>query len=375
MHIKEIFAREIIDSRGNPTVEADVILESNIMGRASIPSGASTGSNEALELRDHDTNRYLGRGVLSAVSNISNKIAPALVGLSALDQKNIDHIMLELDGSETKKNLGANAILAVSLAVAKAAAQQQNIQLYEHISRINGTEYQYCMPIPMMNILNGGEHADNNVDIQEFMIQPIGAKTFSDALRMGVEIFHQLKSVLKHKGLSISVGDEGGFAPNLASNAQALSIIHEAIEKSGYRIGHDVMLALDCAASEFYRDGRYYLNGENKNYSSKDFVDYLAKLSEQYPIHSIEDGLDENDWLGWQILTNKLGNKLQLVGDDLFVTNSQILQKGIDKDIANSILIKPNQIGTLTETLEAITLAHTAGYTTVISHRSGETVL
>ncbi|OQX37844.1 MAG: phosphopyruvate hydratase [Oceanospirillales bacterium LUC14_002_19_P2] len=371
--IKEIKAREIMDSRGNPTIEADVILESGAMGRACAPSGASTGSREALELRDGDKSRYLGKGVLTAVSNVNGPIREALLGKDAADQRAIDNLMIELDGTESKNKLGANAILAVSLAAAKAAAAEKGIPLYQHIADLNGTSGQYSMPVPMMNILNGGEHADNNVDIQEFMVQPVGASSFAEALLMGAEIFHNLKKVLSAKGLSTSVGDEGGFAPNLASNADALAVIKEAVENAGYKLGDDVTLALDCAASEFYRDGKYDLKGEGKAFDSEGFADYLADLANQYPIISIEDGLDESDWDGWKVLTEKLGNKLQLVGDDLFVTNTRILKEGIDKGIANSILIKFNQIGSLSETLDAIRMAREAGYTAVISHRSGET--
>ena len=371
--IKEIKAREIMDSRGNPTIEADVILESGAMGRACAPSGASTGSREALELRDGDKSRYLGKGVLTAVGNVNGPIRDALLGKDAADQRAIDNLMIELDGTESKNKLGANAILAVSLAAAKAAAAEKGIPLYQHIADLNGTSGQYSMPVPMMNILNGGEHADNNVDIQEFMVQPVGASSFAEALRMGAEIFHNLKKVLSAKGLSTSVGDEGGFAPNLASNADALAVIKEAVENAGYKLGDDVTLALDCAASEFYRDGKYDLKGEGKVFDSAGFADYLADLANQYPIISIEDGLDESDWDGWKVLTEKLGNKLQLVGDDLFVTNTRILKEGIDKSIANSILIKFNQIGSLSETLDAIRMAREAGYTAVISHRSGET--
>ncbi|WP_211827019.1 phosphopyruvate hydratase [Kistimonas asteriae] len=371
--IKEIKAREIMDSRGNPTIEADVILESGAMGRACAPSGASTGSREALELRDGDKSRYLGKGVLTAVGNVNGSIRDALLGKDAADQRAIDNLMIELDGTESKNKLGANAILAVSLAAAKAAAAEKGIPLYQHIADLNGTSGQYSMPVPMMNILNGGEHADNNVDIQEFMVQPVGASSFAEALRMGAEIFHNLKKVLSAKGLSTSVGDEGGFAPNLASNADALAVIKEAVENAGYKLGDDVTLALDCAASEFYRDGKYDLKGEGKVFDSAGFADYLADLANQYPIISIEDGLDESDWDGWKVLTEKLGNKLQLVGDDLFVTNTRILKEGIDKSIANSILIKFNQIGSLSETLDAIRMAREAGYTAVISHRSGET--
>ncbi len=371
--IVDIKGREVLDSRGNPTVEADVILDNGIVGSACAPSGASTGSREALELRDGDKSRYLGKGVLKAVSNINGPIRDLLLGKDPLDQKALDRAMIELDGTENKGKLGANAILAVSLANAKAAAQDQDLPLYAHIANLNGTPGQYSMPVPMMNIINGGEHADNNVDIQEFMVQPVGAKTFADALRMGAEIFHHLKAVLKARGLSTSVGDEGGFAPNLASNEDALAAIAEAVANAGYTLGDDVTLALDCASSEFFENGQYDLAGEGKVFDAAGFADYLAGLSERYPIISIEDGMDESDWSGWKVLTDKIGNKVQLVGDDLFVTNTKILKEGIEKGIANSILIKFNQIGSLTETLEAIQMAKAAGYTAVISHRSGET--
>ena len=371
--IVDIKGREVLDSRGNPTVEADVLLDNGIIGSACAPSGASTGSREALELRDGDKSRYLGKGVLKAVANINGPIRDLLLGKDPLDQKALDHAMIKLDGTENKGSLGANAILAVSLAAAKAAAQDQDLPLYAHIANLNGTPGVYSMPVPMMNIINGGEHADNNVDIQEFMVQPVGAKTFSEGLRMGTEIFHHLKAVLKARGLSTAVGDEGGFAPNLASNEDALKVISEAVANAGYKLGTDVTLALDCAASEFYEDGKYNLSGEGQVFNSEGFADYLKGLTERYPIISIEDGLDESDWDGWKILTDKIGEKIQLVGDDLFVTNTKILKEGIDKKIANSILIKFNQIGTLTETLEAIQMAKAAGYTAVISHRSGET--
>lgn len=371
--IVDIKGREVLDSRGNPTVEADVLLDNGIIGSACAPSGASTGSREALELRDGDKSRYLGKGVLKAVANINGPIRDLLLGKDPVDQKALDHAMIALDGTENKGSLGANAILAVSLAAAKAAAQDQDLPLYAHIANLNGTPGVYSMPVPMMNIINGGEHADNNVDIQEFMVQPVGAKSFSDALRMGTEIFHHLKAVLKARGLNTAVGDEGGFAPNLASNEDALKVISEAIANAGYTLGTDVTLALDCAASEFYEDGKYNLSGEGQVFSSEGFAEYLKGLTQRYPIISIEDGLDESDWDGWKILTDKIGEKVQLVGDDLFVTNTKILKEGIDKNIANSILIKFNQIGTLTETLEAIQMAKAAGYTAVISHRSGET--
>jgi len=371
--IANIKGREVLDSRGNPTVEADVILEDGTIGSACAPSGASTGSREALELRDKDTSRYLGKGVLKAVEAVNAKIRDALIGKDAADQRALDNIMLELDGTENKANLGANAILAVSLAAAKAAAASLGKPLYAHIADLNGTSGKYSMPVPMMNILNGGEHADNNVDIQEFMVQPVAAKSFAEALRIGAEIFHALKKVLSSKGLNTAVGDEGGFAPDLPSNEGALAVIQEAVEKAGYKLGTDVTLALDCASSEFYKDGQYQLSGEGKSFDSAGFADYLAGLCERYPIVSIEDGMDESDWDGWKVLTEKLGDKVQLVGDDLFVTNTKILKQGIDKSIGNSILIKFNQIGSLSETLDAIKMAQDAGYTAVISHRSGET--
>ncbi|AKO52144.1 enolase [Marinobacter psychrophilus] len=371
--IANIKAREILDSRGNPTVEADVILKDGTLGRACAPSGASTGSREALELRDGDASRYLGKGVLKAVAAINGKIRDALMGKDAADQRGLDNTMLALDGTENKANLGANAILAVSLAAAKAAAASLGKPLYEHIADINGTAGKYSMPVPMMNILNGGEHADNNVDIQEFMVQPVAAKSFADALRIGAEIFHSLKKVLQAQGLNTAVGDEGGFAPNLPSNEAALAMIQEAVEIAGYKLGTDITLALDCAASEFYKNGQYLLAGEGKSFDSAGFADYLAGLAERYPIVSIEDGMDESDWDGWKILTDKMGDKIQLVGDDLFVTNTKILKRGIDTGVANSILIKLNQIGSLSETLDAIKMAQDAGFTAVISHRSGET--
>ena len=371
--ISRIIGREILDSRGNPTVEADVYLDSGVMGRACAPSGASTGSREALELRDGDKGRYMGKGVEKAVAAVNEKIAPALIGMDPVAQTDIDKTMIDLDGTENKETLGANAILAVSLAVAKAAATEKGVALYEHIADLNGTSGQYSMPVPMMNIINGGEHADNNVDIKEFMVQPVGAKSFKEALRMGAEIFHNLKKVLSAKGLNTAVGDEGGFAPNLSSNAEALAVIVEAVEKAGYKMNEDVTLALDCAASEFYKEGKYVLSGEDKSFDSEAFGDYLAELCEQYPIVSIEDGLDESDWDGWASLTKKIGDKVQLVGDDLFVTNTKILKRGTENGIGNSILIKFNQIGSLTETLEAIKMAKDAGFTAVISHRSGET--
>ncbi|RMF18144.1 MAG: phosphopyruvate hydratase [Gammaproteobacteria bacterium] len=373
VEIKDIRGREVLDSRGNPTVEAEVTTACGHIGIACAPSGASTGSREALELRDGDKSRYLGKGVLKAVDNINTTIREALVGKDAADQRAIDNVMLELDGTENKSHLGANAILAVSLACAKAAAAAKGMPLYAHIAELNGTPGQYSMPVPMMNILNGGEHADNNVDIQEFMVQPVAAPTFREALRCGAEIFHALKAVLKARGLNTAVGDEGGFAPNLPSNEEALAAIREAVSKAGYELGKDVTLALDCASSEFYENGTYNLSGEGKTFDSEGFADYLADLTERYPVVSIEDGMDESDWDGWAVLTRKIGNKVQLVGDDLFVTNTRILKEGIEKGIANSILIKFNQIGSLSETLDAIKMAKEAGYTAVISHRSGET--
>ncbi len=365
-------AREILDSRGNPTVEADVILASGAEGSACAPSGASTGSREALELRDKDPQRYGGKGVQQAVANINTTIQAALKGREVSDQTGLDTHMLELDGTDNKSKLGANAILAVSLAVAKAAASEAGVPLYAHLGELNGSSA-FSLPVPMMNIVNGGEHADNNVDIQEFMIQPTGAPTFKEALRHGAEIFHALKSVLGKQGLSTAVGDEGGFAPDLPSNAAALDAIMQAVEIAGFTVGKDIQLALDCAASEFYVDGQYVLKGEGKRYSSEEFVDYLQQLATNYPILSIEDGMDESDWEGWAKLSGRIGDTVQLVGDDLFVTNTKILQRGIDENIANSILIKFNQIGSLTETLQAINMAKAAGYTAVISHRSGET--
>ncbi len=371
--ITDIKAREVLDSRGNPTVEADVTLASGAFGTACAPSGASTGSREALELRDGDTSRYLGKGVLKAVAAINGPIRAALLGKDACDQRGLDQLMIDLDGTENKGNLGANAILAVSLAAAKAAAVGKGMPLYAHIAELNGNPGDYSMPVPMMNIINGGEHADNNVDIQEFMVQPVSAPNFAEALRMGAEIFHSLKKVLTARGLNTAVGDEGGFAPNLASNEEALVVIQEAIELAGYKLGEDITLALDCAASEFYKEGLYDLAGEGKKFDSEAFADYLADLTRKYPIISVEDGMDESDWDGWAILTRKIGDKVQLVGDDLFVTNTKILARGIEQQIGNSILIKFNQIGTLSETLDAITMAQDAGFTAVISHRSGET--
>ena len=371
--IKDIRAREILDSRGNPTIEADVILADGTIGRAAVPSGASTGSREALELRDGDKDRYMGKGVKKAIANVNSQIRSALVDKDVTEQQKIDDAMIALDGTENKESLGANAMLAVSLATAKAAAKSQGLPLHQYIANLRN-QTSLTMPVPMMNILNGGEHADNTVDIQEFMIEPVGFTSFSEALRAGTEIFHSLKSVLKSQGLSVSVGDEGGFAPNLRSNEEAITVIMQAIEQVGYKAGEDIHLALDCAASEFYKDGKYVLAGEgNKTFDSQQFSDYLVGLARQYPIISIEDGLDESDWDGWKYLTEQIGDKVQLVGDDLFVTNPAILQEGIDKHIANAILIKFNQIGTLSETLDAIYLAKKNGYATVISHRSGET--
>ena len=366
--IEKIRAREIIDSRGNPTVEVDVMLISGV-GRAAVPSGASTGTREALELRDKDDSRYLGKGVLKAVDNINSVIAPKIEGMDAAEQTEIDRQMLTLDGSPNKENLGANAILGVSMAVARAAASAFELPLYRYLGGINAC----VLPLPMMNIINGGEHASNNLDIQEFMVMPKGADSISMAVRMGAEIFHNLKKILNKKGLQVAVGDEGGFAPNLGSNEEALALIITAIESAGYEPGKDVGLALDAAASEFYEDGKYRFKSENKSMSAADLVDYYGNLVEKYPILSIEDGLAEQDWDGWAIMTKQLSDKIQIVGDDLFVTNSSILKEGIDKNIANSILVKLNQIGTVTETMETIEMAKLAGYTTVISHRSGET--
>ena len=371
--IKDIRAREILDSRGNPTIEADVILADGTVGRAAAPSGASTGSREALELRDGDKTRFMGKGVKKAVSNVNSQIRSALIDKDVTEQQAIDDAMIALDGTENKESLGANAMLAVSLATAKAAAKSQNLPLHQYIANLRN-QTSLTMPVPMMNILNGGEHADNTVDIQEFMIEPVGFTSFSEALRAGTEIFHSLKSVLKSQGLNTAVGDEGGFAPNLRSNEEAITVIMQAIEQVGYKAGEDIHLALDCAASEFYKNGQYVLAGEgNKAFDSQGFSDYLVGLARQYPIISIEDGLDESDWDGWKYLTEQIGDKVQLVGDDLFVTNPTILQEGIDKHIANAILIKFNQIGTLSETLDAIYMAKKNGYATIISHRSGET--
>ncbi|CCO07564.1 phosphopyruvate hydratase [Desulforamulus hydrothermalis] len=367
--ISEIFAREILDSRGNPTLEAEVWLEDGTMGRAAVPSGASTGAYEAVELRDGDQGRYLGKGVSQAVDNVNEIIGPELIGLDVTDQAGIDRLMTELDGTPNKSKLGANAILGVSLAVARAAANYSGLPLYQYIGGVNARE----LPVPMMNILNGGVHADNNVDIQEFMILPVGADSFSEGLRMGAEIFHRLKSVLKGRGLNTAVGDEGGFAPNLKSNEEALAVIMEAIEKAGYKPGQDILLGLDVAATELYKDGKYILEGEGVTYTSDQMIDFYRRLTDKYPIISIEDGLAEDDWEGWAKLTGALGQQIQLVGDDLFVTNTERLAKGIKAGVANSVLIKVNQIGTLSETLDAIETAKRAGYTAVVSHRSGET--
>ncbi len=367
--IVDVVAREILDSRGNPTVEADVLLESGVMGRAAVPSGASTGAREAIELRDGEARRYGGKGVLKAVENVNTEISEAIVGLDASEQTFIDRTLIDLDGSDNKSRLGANAMLAVSMAVAKAAAEESGLPLYRYF----GGSGAMRMPVPMMNVVNGGAHANNTLDMQEFMIVPVGQQSFREALRCGAEIFQKLKSIIDARGMSTAVGDEGGFAPDLPTHAAALDMIVEAIGKAGYSAGQDVMLALDCAASEFYKDGAYVLESENKKLSSAQFCDYLSDLAGRYPIVSIEDGMAENDWDGWKTLTSRLGRKLQLVGDDVFVTNPAILREGIQQGVANSILIKVNQIGTLTETFAAIELAKRAGYGTVISHRSGET--
>ncbi len=366
--IKAVKAREIIDSRGNPTVEADVILSNGVMGRAAVPSGASTGSREAIELRDGGA-RYLGKGVQTAVANVNGEIAKAIAGMEVTDQDSIDRAMIALDGTENKARLGANALLAVSMAAAHAAANDQGLPLYQYLGKADA----YKLPVPMMNIINGGAHADNSVDMQEFMILPVTAPSMAESIRYGAEVFHSLKSVLKKRGLNTAVGDEGGFAPDLSSNEQAIEVILEAIDKAGFKVGQDIWLGLDVASSEFYKDGKYLLESEGKSFSAEQFTAYLENWVDQYPILSIEDAMAEGDWAGWAHLTKVLGNRVQLVGDDLFVTNTNILQEGIDKGIANSILIKVNQIGTLTETLEAIKMAHNADYTTVMSHRSGET--
>ena len=367
--ITEVYAREILDSRGNPTVEVEVILEDGAVGRAAVPSGASTGVHEAVELRDGDKDRYLGKGVTKAVDNVNDIIAEALIGLEATRQTEIDELLVRLDGTPNKGRLGANAILGVSMAVARAAASSVGLPLYLYLGGVAAKE----LPVPMMNILNGGEHADNNVDIQEFMIMPVGAKSFSEALRMNAEIYHNLKALLKEKGLSTALGDEGGFAPNLKNNAEAIEVILEAVVKAGYKPKEDIVIALDVASSEMYKDGKYHLEGEGLVKTSEEMVEYLADLCEKYPIISIEDGLAEDDWAGWKLLTKKIGKKVQLVGDDLFVTNEERLVQGINKGVANAILIKVNQIGTLTETFNAIETAKRAGYTCIISHRSGET--
>ena len=368
-NINQIKAREILDSRGNPTLEVDVTLENGSVGRAAVPSGASTGAHEAVELRDNDKARFKGKGVSKAVENVNKDLATALIGLNAKDQKSIDHKMIDLDGTENKSRLGANAILGISLAIAKAAATCSNQSLFRYI----GGERARVLPVPMMNIINGGEHADNPINIQEFMIMPIGAKNIKEAIRMGSEVFHTLKAELSSRGLSTSVGDEGGFAPNISSTRDALDFILKSIENAGYNAGEDIYLALDCASTEYFCEGKYHLSGENKVLGSKDNAAYLADLVADYPIISIEDGMAEDDWEGWEILTNELGDKIQLVGDDLFVTNPKRLKKGIETSCANSMLVKVNQIGTLTETLEAVDLAHRANYTNVMSHRSGET--
>jgi enolase len=367
--IVDVVAREILDSRGNPTVEADVLLESGVMGRAAVPSGASTGTREANELRDGDKQRYLGKGVLHAVEHVNTEISEAIMGLDATEQSFIDKTLIDLDGTDNKSRLGANALLAVSMAVAKAAADECGLPLYRYFGGAGSMQ----MPVPMMNIINGGAHANNSLDMQEFMIVPVGAQSFRDALRCGAEVFHALKALLQQRGMPTTVGDEGGFAPNLPSHEAALQLCMEAIDKAGYQPGQDVLLALDCAASEFYKDGRYLLESEGLQLSSGQFTDYLAALADKYPLISIEDGMAENDWDGWKILTERLGRKIQLVGDDIFVTNTSILREGIAEGVANSILIKVNQIGTLTETFAAIEMAKRAGYTAVISHRSGET--
>lgn len=367
--IVDVVAREILDSRGNPTVEADVLLESGVMGRAAVPSGASTGEKEAIELRDGDKQRYLGKGVLKAVENVNTEIAEAIIGLDAAEQAFIDQTMIDLDGTDNKSRLGANAILAVSMAVARAAAEESGLPLYRYL----GGSARMEMPVPMMNIVNGGAHANNNIDMQEFMIIPVGAASFREALRCGAEVFHALKKLIDSKGMPTTVGDEGGFAPNLPSNESALQLIVEGIEAAGYVPGQDVAIGLDCASSEFYKDGLYHLDSEGLKLTSEQFVDYLANWADKYPLITIEDGMSEHDWAGWKLLTERLGNKLQLVGDDVFVTNTKILAEGIKQGLANSILIKINQIGTLTETFAAIEMAKRAGYTAVISHRSGET--
>jgi enolase len=374
MKITDIKARQIIDSRGNPTIEADIILEDGTLGRSAVPSGASTGSNEALELRDGDKSVYLGKGVLKAVQNVLEVIKPALIGKDANNQREIDQIMIDLDGTETKSKLGANAILAVSMAVAKSASISQKIPLYVHIKNISGSTRNFSLPLPMVNIINGGQHAAGSTDIQEFMIQPIGAKSFAHGLQMCSEIFHNLKKVIAEAGYGTTVGDEGGFAPNVkGGNAEALELVSKAIERAGYKLGRDIVFALDIASSEFYKDGQYHLETEGKILTSEEFVDWLVELAEKYSINSIEDGLAEGDWDGWKLLTQKIGDKVQLVGDDLFVTNTKFLKRGIDEKAGNAILIKVNQIGTLSETFDAVKMAQDAGFNAIISHRSGET--
>ena len=367
--IVDVIAREILDSRGNPTVEADVVLESGVSGRAAVPSGASTGSKEAIELRDGDAKRYLGKGVLKAVENVNTEICEAILGLDATEQGLIDRTLIDLDGTDNKGRLGANALLAVSCAVAKAGAEESSLPLYRYL----GGAGEMQLPVPLMNVINGGAHANNAIDLQEFMIVPIGAPSFREALRYGAEVFHTLKKIIDSRGMPTTVGDEGGFAPNLPSNEAALALLVEAIDKAGYTPGTDIVLALDCAASEFYKEGRYHLEAENRALTPEQFADVLATWADKYPIISIEDGMSEHDWDGWKYLTDRIGKKVQLVGDDLFVTNTKLLKQGIAKGVANSILIKINQIGTLSETFSAITMANRAGYTAVISHRSGET--
>jgi len=367
--IIDVIGREVIDSRGNPTVEADVILGNGVMGRAAVPSGASTGEREAVELRDGDKARYLGKGVLNAVAAVSGELRDAVVGMDATDQVALDQKMIDLDGTETKSRLGANALLAVSMAAARAAANDAGVSLFRYMGGADAS----VMPVPMMNIINGGSHADNSIDLQEFMIVPVGASSITEAIRYGAEVFHALKKVLNDQGMNTAVGDEGGFAPDLASNEAAIEVILTAIADAGYVAGKDIMIAIDAASSEFYKDGQYVLASENRTLSSAEFVDLLAEWVDQYPIISIEDGMDENDWAGWKLLTDRIGDRIQLVGDDLFVTNTKILSRGIEQGVANSILIKVNQIGTLTETLAAIDMAKNAGYTAVVSHRSGET--
>jgi enolase len=370
--IRSVSAREVLDSRGNPTVQADVVLEGGASGTAFAPSGASTGSREAVELRDDDLTRYNGKGVRNVLARVTSEIAPIVLGMDATDQESIDHAIIAVDGTANKARLGANGILAVSLATARAAAVYKQIPVFQHIGELYG-DPEIRLPVPMMNILNGGQHADNNIDIQEFMVQPISQSSFREALRCGVEVFHALKRVLREEGLATAVGDEGGFAPNLSSNSAALEMIERAVEVAGYELGKDVALALDCAASEFFGEGQYHLVGEGRSYSSEEFCRYLTELADSHMIMSIEDGLDENDWDGWVKLTEGLGARIQLVGDDLFVTNTEILQRGINTNVANAILIKPNQIGTLTETLATVRMAHDMGYAAVVSHRSGET--